>query len=210
MAWELLPVDYTDAVWSGLKKYSQIDNNDGTISLQDVTVYTNKEKSFFGAIQANRMNEALNTIMSMIENGTDLYEAFQNYFAAQKQLFEDKETSEFNSFVTYTDNLKAQGDEIIATIKTDYRAEMDSYESIQQQVFNAWFQAMKDQLSQDAAGNLQNQCTELDQRLSSIEEMTIQNDFSAPILATDGGDTPMLLVDDLDYAILADWKYKEE
>ena len=66
------------------------------------------------------------------------------------------------------------------------------------------------QLSQDAAGNLQNQCTELDQRLSSIEEMAIQNDFSAPILATDSGDTPMLLVDDLDYAILADWKYKEE
>lgn len=210
MAWELLPVDYTDAVWSGLKKYSQIDNDDGTISLQDVTVYTNKEKSFFGAIQANRMNEALNTIMSMVENGTDLYEAFQNYFTLQKQLFEGKETTEYNSFVDYTDNLKLQGDEIIATIKTDYRAEMDLYESIQEQVFNAWFQAMKDQLSQDAAGNLQNQCTELDQRLSSIEEMAIQNDFSAPILATDSGDTPMLLVDDLDYAILADWKYKEE
>ena len=210
MAWELLPVDYTDAVWSGLKKYSEVSNNDGTVSFQDVTVYTNKEKSFFGAIQANRMNEALNTIMSMVENGTDLYEAFQNYFALQKQLFEGKEISEFNSFVDYTDNLKLQGDEIIATIKTDYRAEIDSYESVQEQVFNAWFQAMKDQLSQDAAGNLQNQCTELDQRLSSIEEMAIQNDFSAPILATDGGDTPMLLVDDLDYAILADWKYKEE
>lgn len=210
MAWELLPVNYTDAVWSGLKKYNQIDNTDGTISLQDVTVYTNKEKSFFGAIQANRMNEALNTIMSMVENGTDLYEAFQNYFAAQKVLFEGKETTEYNSFVDYTDNLKADGDEIIATIKTDYRGEIESFESVQEQVFTAWFQAMKDQLSQDAAGNLQNQCTELDQRLSSIEEMTIQNDFSAPILATDSGDTPMLLVDDLDYAILADWKYKEE
>ena len=210
MAWELLPVDYTDAVWSGLKKYSEVSNNDGTVSFQDVTVYTNKEKSFFGAIQANRMNEALNTIMSMVENGTDLYEAFQNYFALQKQLFEGKEISEFNSFVDYTDNLKLQGDEIIATIKTDYRAEMDSYESVQDQIFEAWFQAMKDQLSQDAAGNLQNQCKELDQRLSSIEEMAIQNDFSAPVLATDSGDTPILLVDDLDYAILADWKYKEE
>ena len=210
MAWELLPVNYTDAVWSGLKKYNQIDNTDGTISLQDVTVYTNKEKSFFGAIQANRMNEALNTIMSMVENGTDLYEAFQNYFAAQKVLFEGKETTEYNSFVDYTDNLKADGDEIIATIKTDYRGEIESFESVQEQIFTAWFQAMKDQLSQDAAGNLQNQCTELDQRLSSIEEMTFHNDFSAPVLATDGGDTPMLLVDDLDYAILADWKYKEE
>ena len=147
MAWELLPVDYTDAVWSGLKKYSQIDNDDGTISLQDVTVYTNKEKSFFGAMQANRMNEALNTIMSMVENGTDLYEAFQNYFALQKQLFEDKETSEFNSFVDYTDNLKLQGDEIIDTIQTDYRAEMDSYESVQEQSFDAWFATLTEELT---------------------------------------------------------------
>ena len=210
MAWELLPVDYTDAVWSGLKRYGQIDNEDGTISLQDLTVYTNKEKSFFGAIQANRMNVALNTIMSMVENGTDLYEAFQNYFDGQKQLFEGRETAEFNSFVAYTDNLKADGDVIITTIETDYRGEIESFESIQEQVFTAWFQAMKDHLSQDAAGNLQNQCTELDERMSLLEYMAIQNDFSAPILATDSGDTPMLLVDDLDYAILADWKYKEE
>ena len=147
MAWELLPVDYKDAVWSGLKKYSQIDNDDGTVSLQDVTVYTNKEKSFFGAIQANRMNEALNTIMSMVENGTDLYEAFQNYFALQQQLFEGKETSEFNSFVDHTDNLKLQGDEIIDTIQTDYRAEMDSYESVQKQSFNEWFATLTEELT---------------------------------------------------------------
>lgn len=64
MAWELLPVDYTDAVWSGLKRYNPVTNEDGTVSFQDVTQYSNKEKSFFGALQANRMNEALNTIMS--------------------------------------------------------------------------------------------------------------------------------------------------
>ena len=88
MAWALLPTNYTDAVWSGLRKYSQVDNSDGTVSFQDVTVYTNKEKSFFGARDANRMNEALNYIMSMLENGTDLYEEFQTYFATQQQLFE--------------------------------------------------------------------------------------------------------------------------
>ena len=42
MAWKMLPTDYTDAVWSGLKKYSQIDNSDGTVSFQDVTVYSGK------------------------------------------------------------------------------------------------------------------------------------------------------------------------
>lgn len=36
MAWKLLPTDYTDAVWSGLKRYTQVDNSDGTVSFNDV------------------------------------------------------------------------------------------------------------------------------------------------------------------------------
>lgn len=197
MAWELLPVDYTDAVWAGLKRYNQINNEDGSVSFQDITAYTGKEKSFFGAKDANRMNEALNTIMSMVENGTDLYTAFQNYFAEQKTLFEQEADSKATEFDNYTDNLEQE-----------YKANMAAFESQQQQIYNAWFQAMKDQLSKDAAGNLQNQCTELDERLTLLEQMTMQNDFSAPLATDDEAIT--LIVDDLDYAILADWKYKEE
>jgi hypothetical protein len=197
MAWELLPVDYTDAVWAGLKRYNQINNEDGSVSFQDITSYTGKEKSFFGAKDANRMNEALNTIMSMVENGTDLYTAFQNYFAEQKTLFEQEADFKATEFDNYTDNLEQE-----------YKVSMAAFESQQQQIYNAWFQAMKDQLSKDAAGNLQNQCTELDERLTLLEQMTMQNDFSAPLATDDEAIT--LIVDDLDYAILADWKYKEE
>lgn len=197
MAWELLPVDYTDAVWAGLKRYNQINNEDGSVSFQDITAYTGKEKSFFGAKDANRMNEALNTIMSMVENGTDLYTAFQNYFAEQKTLFEQEADSKATEFDNYTDNLEQE-----------YKVSMAAFESQQQQIYNDWFQAMKDQLSKDAAGNLQNQCTELDERLTLLEQMTMQNDFSAPLATDDEAIT--LIVDDLDYAILADWKYKEE
>lgn len=197
MAWKLLPVDYMDAVWAGLKRYNQINNEDGSVSFQDITAYTGKEKSFFGAKDANRMNEALNTIMSMVENGTDLYTAFQNYFAEQKTLFEQEADSKATEFDNYTDNLEQE-----------YKVSMAAFESQQQQIYNAWFQAMKDQLSKDAAGNLQNQCTELDERLTLLEQMTMQNDFSAPLATDDEAIT--LIVDDLDYAILADWKYKEE
>lgn len=197
MAWELLPVDYTNAVWAGLKRYNQINNEDGSVSFQDITAYTGKEKSFFGAKDANRMNEALNTIMSMVENGTDLYTAFQNYFVEQKTLFEQEADSKATEFDNYTDNLEQE-----------YKVSMAAFESQQQQIYNAWFQAMKDQLSKDAAGNLQNQCTELDERLTLLEQMTMQNDFSAPLATDDEAIT--LIVDDLDYAILADWKYKEE
>lgn len=180
MAWKLLPVDYTDASWKGNKKFNQIDNDDGTVSFQDMTVYTNKDKSFFGAKDANRMNEALNTLMNMVENGTDLYEAFQNYFSEQKTDFENTANSTQTGyedyvknlkltdnqthadFNIYVDDLKKQGDETISTIKTDYRSEMDEYEDQQQAIFNAWFSAVQGKLTGDVATNLQNQINTLD------------------------------------------------
>lgn len=169
MAWELLPVNYTDAVWSGLKKYNTITNEDGTVSFQDVTVYSNKELSFFGAKDANRMNEALNTIMSMLENGTDLYTAFQNYFTLQKGLFEDTANQTQSDFNAYMEGLKAEGDEAIDTIKTDYRTEIDEFETQQEELFNTWFNFIKGQLGEDAAGNLQNQINALDTKTDGFD-----------------------------------------
>lgn len=217
MAWTLLPTDYTDAVWSGLKKYSQVDNLDGTVSFQDVTVYTNKEKSFFGAKDANRMNEALNYIMSMLESGTDLYEEFQTYFTTQKQLFESSgnkvienvralTNAEYDSYVTYVADLKERGDSSLAEIEQTYEEHMTSYESEQKKAFDTWFDTIKGQLSEDVAGSLQNQTTELDERLSALEHMVLKNDFTAPLTVDNSG---TLLVDDLGFAIVADWKYKE-
>jgi hypothetical protein len=96
MAWKPLAVNYTDAIWVGLKKYVPVQNEDGTVSFRDVTEYSHHDNSFFGAKDANAINEAINSIMASLENGTDLYTAFQNYFAEQKELFED-----------YTDDMKA-------------------------------------------------------------------------------------------------------
>ena len=169
MAWELLPVNYTDATWSGLKKYTEVQNSDGTVSFQDVTVYSNKENSFFGAKEANRMNEALNTLMSMVENGTDLYTAFQNYFTTQKGLFEDTADATQEDFTAYVEGLEAQGDSIIQTIKTDYSKEIADFETQQEQLFNTWFEFVKNQLGEDVAGNLQNQIDTLDVKTDGFD-----------------------------------------
>lgn len=169
MAWELLPVNYTDATWSGLKKYTEVQNDDGTVSFQDVTVYSNKENSFFGAKEANRMNEALNTLMSMVENGTDLYTAFQNYFTTQKGLFEDTADATQEDFTAYVEGLEAQGDSIIQTIKTDYSKEIADFETQQEQLFNTWFEFVKNQLGEDVAGNLQNQIDSLDVKTDGFD-----------------------------------------
>lgn len=169
MAWKLLPVNYTDATWSGLKKYTEVQNGDGTVSFQDVTVYSNKENSFFGAKEANRMNEALNTLMSMVENGTDLYTAFQNYFTTQKGLFEDTADATQEDFTAYVEGLEAQGDSIIQTIKTDYSKEIADFETQQEQLFNTWFEFVKNQLGEDVAGNLQNQIDSLDVKTDGFD-----------------------------------------
>lgn len=208
MSWQMLPTDYTDAIWSGLKRYTEITNDDGTVSFQDVTQYSNREKSFFGAADANRMNEALNTIMSIVENGTNLYADFQNYFTAQKTAFKNTADATQADFSAYVDGLKADGDAAIETIKTDYRNEITVFEDTQEKVFNTWFELIKGQLSGDVAGNLQNAIDETKERLRLIEGMCLTNDFIAP-LATDD-ETLTVITDDLGNAILADWKYKEE
>ena len=206
MAWKLLPTDYTDAVWSGLKRYTQVDNSDGTVSFNDVTTYTNKEKSFFGAKDANRMNEALNYIMSMLENGTNLYEEFQTYFTTQKELFKSSGDSSYQELTQYFVNLKAQGDSSLAQIEKTYEEHMTTYEGERTAAFNTWFVSIQNQLSTDVAGSLQNQITEVEERLSALEYMSLQNDYTAPLVVE--GETT-LLVDDLGYSIVADWKYKE-
>ena len=107
MAWEKLREDYTDAVWTGLKKYIEIRNEDNTVSFQDITPYSHRENSFFGAKDANRMNKAMNIIMSMLENGTDLYTAFQEYFAAQQiafQIYADEYQKNLQSFLSTITN----------------------------------------------------------------------------------------------------------
>lgn len=205
MAWDLLPVNYTDAVWSGLKRYNMINNDDETVSFQDVTVYSAKDNSFFGAKDANRMNEALNTIMSMVESGTDLYSAFQNYFDTQKQQFESAANIKQDEFTDYLDDLKADGDSIIEGIETDYKTDINNFKSTQEQVFNTWFDMLKNTLSEDQAGNLLNLIVEVRERVDNLELSHVRNEFAAPLAIDD----TYVLADDNGAAIVADWKYKE-
>lgn len=207
MAWTLLPTNYTDAVWNGLKRYQEITNDDGTVSFQDVTTYTNRENSFFGAKDANRMNEALNVLMSMVENGTDLYTAFQNYFAQQKVVFTEKADNTYAEFEDYVADLKTEGDAAINTIKTDYREEITEFEEQQEVLFNTWFELVKGQLSGDIAGNLQNGIDAANERVILLETMVLNNEFAAPMITDD--DTLTVITDDNGNAILADWKHKE-
>lgn len=145
---------------------------------------------------------------------TTLFAQFETYFQEFKDTYELEHntwtTQQKSAYIAWITGQEADMENWTEEQKDEYNLWYNSNTTLWQTQFNTWFDNVKNQLSQDAAGNLQNQCTELDQRLSQLEYMAIQNNFSAPVLVTDSGDTPILLVDDLDYAILADWKYKEE
>ncbi len=216
MSWTLLPTNYTDAVWNGLRKYTEVNNSDGTVSFRDVTTYTQKENSFFGARDANRMNEALNYIMSKLENGTNLYEEFTTYFATQKTLFENKATDVVNNtksvankqnddFKTYLAGKKTETDSILKTLETNYQSRINTFENMSKTSFNTWFEGVKNQLATDAAGKLQIQINDLLARTVDLEDMIVRNDFRTTLLV----DNSTVLTDDSGNNILANWKVQE-
>lgn len=139
MSFQLLPTDYKDMSFTGNRKYNKIQNDDGTISFQDVTVYQNRDKAFFGADTANKMNEALNTIMTALEHGTDLYGEFQKFF--------DKQKGEFRK------GADANLDEL--------KVIMETYQNKQKLIFETWFDLVKKNLSSTPVGNLQNEMEEV-------------------------------------------------
>lgn len=58
-----LKTDYKNAVFSGNRKYNQISNADGTISLVDATTYTQTGDKF-GATEINTICQTVNVIES--------------------------------------------------------------------------------------------------------------------------------------------------
>lgn len=161
MSWKRLSTDYKDISWSGLKKYTQIDNDDGTVSFRDDTKYTNKESSFFGAKDANQINEAVNYIMTKLENGTDLYSVFQEFFDTQKELFIEEKNGKMSDINSYVSDLKSRGETALTNVESNHRQRMSAYEDLQKNEFNSWFAQMRDHLSSDQAGKLQLQIEDL-------------------------------------------------
>jgi hypothetical protein len=161
VSWKRLSTDYKDISWSGLKKYTQIDNDDGTVSFRDDTKYTNKESSFFGAKDANQINEAVNYIMTKLENGTDLYSVFQEFFDSQKELFIEEKNGKMSDINSYVSDLKSRGETALTNVESNHRQRMGEYEDLQKNEFNSWFTQMKDHLSSDQAGKLQLQIEDL-------------------------------------------------
>lgn len=63
-----LKTDYKDDIFSGNRKYAQIDNGDGTISFTDETEY-DQVGDLFGATQINQIDSSINDLNSELTVG---------------------------------------------------------------------------------------------------------------------------------------------
>lgn len=167
-----------------------IENEDNSVSFSDVTNYTVKEGSFFGAKDVNRINIAVNAIMAALENGTDLYAAFTKFFEKQKELFEAESEIKQEDLADYIAELKlymaARWDEL----KIEYENNIEDFENAQKNDFLTWFQTIKDQLGNDAAGNLQNQISSINAVLREITEEEIDAIITGTYESAEGGMEP--------------------
>ena len=186
--WELLPTDYEDVKYEGKKRYDISKNSDGSVCIRDITHYINLEKTFFGAEQANRMNQALNKIMNALEvKKIDLYKEFNDYFIKQQKMFAKK------AF------------EILETFKQ----EMLTIRKDQKRDFDDWFLNTTKIFRDLPIGNLLEYIEDTRKLLMKLYDICINNDFTAHLLIEDDQDGDIILVDDSRNAILADWKYEE-
>lgn len=83
-----LKEDYKDAVFSGLRKYKMVQNNDGTVSFVDVTEYA-EDGDKFGAKDVNAITEQVNSI------NTDLPEKMEEMANKLDDLRTDLKTVEY-------------------------------------------------------------------------------------------------------------------
>ena len=138
MAFELLRTDYVDAVFDGLRRYLVSDNGDGSVSFHDITNYTVKEGAFFGAKDANTINTAVNAILAALENGTDLYEIFTQFFETQKELFKNESDTRQDGFAAYIDELQSYMSAKWDELKTEYTGDIQYFKDVQENAFNVW------------------------------------------------------------------------
>ena len=132
---------------------------------------------------------------------TDLYNQFETYFAEFKQIYEtdmddwtDAQKAAFNAWVSetqgdYDDYVDATEQDYAGWTqdkKDEYDAWYDTHIAQWQLEFETWFQNVKDQLSADVAGHLQEQINEHEALLNSLAKMLIQNVITMPIELSDG------------------------
>ena len=160
-------------------------------------------------IQDTRMNQDVcgwvTGVVKQLDT-TTLFNQFETYFQefkennqadyeewteAQKQAWLSWVSGQETDFTDWTDEQKEE-------YETWYATHIDQWQSD----FDAWFENIKGQLGEDAAGNLQNQIDEHEARLNNLEMMLLATGM---LFAANEISTGECLITNDDYVLLFQW-----
>lgn len=160
-------------------------------------------------IQDTRMNQDVcgwvTGVVKQLDT-TTLFNQFETYFQefkennqadyeewteTQKQAWLSWVSGQETDFTNWTDEQKEE-------YETWYATHINQWQSD----FDTWFENIKDQLGEDAAGNLQNQIDEYEARLNNLEMMLLATGM---LFAANEISTGECLITNDDYVLLFQW-----
>lgn len=140
----------------------------GTVEEIDASVLTKQFTDFFSIYSQAVLDEFSVYKQDMEKYLKDIAGVYQEYISRTENLFAQYE-SQFNERYTEFGNTLDNWDAELLKAYTTFMANMQLFQTEAQNDFNAWFEAIKGQLGEDAAGQLQ---LEIDRLTAAVQELT--------------------------------------
>lgn len=140
----------------------------GTVEEIDASVLTKQFTDFFNTYSTAVLDEFSVYKQNMETYLTQLAGIYENYVTQTESLFAQYE-SRFNDRYSTFENTLDNWDAELLKAYTAFMANMQLFQTEAQNDFNAWFEAIKGQLGEDAAGQLQ---LEIDGLTKAVQELT--------------------------------------
>lgn len=140
----------------------------GTVKEIDASVLTKQFTDFFNTYSQAVLEEFSVYKQNMETYLTQLAGIYESYVTQTESLFTQYE-SQFNERYTTFENTLNNWDAELLKAYTAFMANMQLFQTEAQNDFNAWFEAIKGQLGEDAAGKIQ---LEIDGLKAAVQELT--------------------------------------
>lgn len=160
-------------------------------------------------IQDTRMNQDVcGWVTGVVEqlDTTTLFNQFETYFQEFKENnqadYEEWTETQKQAWLSWVSGQEADFTDWTDEQKEEYETWYATHINQWQSDFDTWFENIKDQLGEDAAGNLQNQIDEHEARLNNLEMMLLATGM---LFAANEISTGECLITNDDYVLLFQW-----
>lgn len=147
----------------------------GTVEEIDASVLTKQFTDFFNIYSNAVLDEFSVYKQSMEQYLTDIAGIYEQYISRTESLFTQYESNFTDRYNEFSNTLDSWDEELLKAY-TDFVANIQLFKTSAENDFNTWFEAIKDKLGEDAAGQLQ---LEIEQLTAQVAQLAQQAEGNA-------------------------------